>query len=88
MCIRDRVPGELGLGHGLDVPHRLEEVDGEAEVGTAGADVLGGEGAGQQIVLEDLHPVEAGPGRGVEFPGEGSAEGDGGDGRTHVGTSL
>ncbi len=83
-----QVAGELVRGHGLDVAHRLVEVDGQSEVGAAGADLLGGEGAGEQVVLEDLDAVETGPGGGREFLGEGSAEGDGGDGRTHVGTSL
>lgn len=83
-----QVAGELRFGHGLDVAHRLVEVDGQAEVGAPGADLLGRQRAGEEVVLEDLDPVEAGPGGGGEFLGEGAAEGDGGDGRTHVGTSL
>ncbi len=77
--------GELLGGGGLHVPHRLVQVDGQAEVGAAVADLLRGEGAGQQVVLEDLHAVEPGPGGGVQLLGEGAAEGDGGDGRTHRG---
>ena len=79
-----QVAGELLVRHRLDVPHRLVEVDAQAEVGAAGADLLGGERAREQVVLEDLDAVEAGPGGGRELLGEGSAEGDGGDGLTHT----
>lgn len=71
--------------HGLDVPHRLIEIDAQPQIRTASPDLLGRERAGQQIVLEDLHPVEAGPRGGGELLGEGPAEGDGGDGGTHGG---
>jgi hypothetical protein len=56
-----QVAGEDLFRDRLDVPHRLVEVDAQAEVGRAGGDLLGGERARQEVVLEDLDAVEAGP---------------------------
>lgn len=80
-----QVARELVLRHGLDIAHRLIEVDAQTEVGAPVADLLGREGTGEEIVLKDLDTVEPGPSGSSELLGEGATEGDGGDGCTHGG---
>lgn len=62
-----QIPRELLRGHGLDVTHRLVEIDAQPEIGAAGPHLLGREGAGEQVVLEDLDTVEARRAAAVSF---------------------
>ena len=67
---------QLALGHGLEVTERLVEPDPQTEVGRAFADLLGGQGGGDEIGLEQLHLVEAGVRRRLELFLERAAQAD------------
>ena len=56
-----QVGGEHVRRHGLEVAERLVEVDRQAEVGAPLADLLRRPRRGDEVVLEDLHAVEARP---------------------------
>jgi hypothetical protein len=64
---------------GLEVAERLVEVDAQAEVGAAGADLLGAVGGGDEVGFEDFDAVEARGGGSGELVVEGAGEADGGD---------
>ena len=78
-----QVGGEPLRPHGVGVAEGLVEVQAQAEVRGEPADLLGGGGRDHEVLLEDLDPVEAGRGGGVQLLLEGSREADGGDGRPH-----
>ncbi len=78
-----QVARELLRADGLEVAERLVEVDAQAELGGAEADVVRRERRGDQVGLEQLDPVEAGRGRRGELLLEGAAQADGGDPRAH-----
>jgi len=70
----------------LEVAERLVHLDAEPEVGSPAPDLGGGGGAVDEVVLEDLHPVEAHLGGGGELLFQRAAQRDGGDGLAHART--
>ncbi|MCY1416818.1 hypothetical protein D9M71_323350 [compost metagenome] len=68
----------------LEVAERLEQGDGDAQVGAHLADLARAAGVVEKVVLEDFHAVETGGGDGLEFFRQGSAQGDGGDRALHA----
>jgi hypothetical protein len=79
------VAGERRGVHPLGVPERLEEVQRDAEAVRQGADLLRALRRRDEVRLEHLDAVEAGGRTGLHLLGEGAAEADGGDRRTHAG---
>ena len=76
-----QVGGEpLGVG-GVEVAEGLVEVDREAQVGAAGADLGGGERRRHEVRLEDLDAVEPGRRGGVELVLQRAGDADGGQRR-------
>ena len=73
------VLGEEVLVDSLEVPEGLEEVDREEPLLAELADLLGAQEAPEQVALEDLDPVEARLGDGVDLGLEAPAQGHGGD---------
>ncbi len=82
-----QIGGQQRPGHRLEVPERLVEVHRQAEPGAVPPHRLGGQRRGDQIVLEDLHTVEARPGRGVQLVLQGAGQAHRGDATAH-GLSL
>ncbi len=82
-----QIGGQQRPGHRLEVPERLEEVHRQAQPGAVPSHRLGGQGRGDQVVLEDLHTVEARPGRGVELVLQSAGQAHRGDAAAH-GLSL
>ena len=78
---------ELVLADTLGVPERLVEVQGEPQPGRQRHDLLRAARGGDQVGLEDLHPVEAGAGRCVQLVGQGAAEADRRDRGAHHSSS-
>lgn len=72
----------------LEIAERLEQGDGQPQVGAQLAHLAGAAGVVQQVVLEDLDAVETGGGDGLEFFRQGAAQGNGGDRTVHGGCSL
>ncbi|MCY1424348.1 hypothetical protein D9M71_400880 [compost metagenome] len=68
----------------LEVAERLEQGDGDAQVGAHLADLARAAGVVEKVVLEDFHAVETGGGDGLEFFRQGTAQGDGGNGTLHA----
>ncbi len=79
-----QVARELLLGHRLEVAEGLVEVDGEPEVLGPQPDLARRPRAADEVVLEDLDAVEAGPGDRRELLVQGAAERDGRDRPTHA----
>ena len=67
----------------FEVAERLVEIERQAELVGARPDRLGRGGRGDQVGLEDLHPIEPCVARGDELLIERSAEADRGDRRAH-----
>ncbi|MCY1435368.1 hypothetical protein D9M71_514620 [compost metagenome] len=65
--------------HALEIAERLEQGDLQTQVGRQLAYLARTAAVVEQVVLEDLHAVEAGGGDGLEFFRQGAAERDGGD---------
>ena len=57
-------------GHRLEVADRLEQVDGQPQVGAAARDLARAQRAGDQVVVEELDAVEARRGDRGELVGE------------------
>ena len=72
----------------LEVAKRLEQGDGQAQVGGQLAHFARTGAVVEQVVLEDLHAVEAGGGDRLELFRQGSAERDGGNGTVHESSAL
>jgi hypothetical protein len=76
--------GRQPLGRGaVEVAEGLVEVDRQAEVGAAGADLLRRVGRGDEVGLEDLDAVEARGGGRDELVLERPGQADGGHGGAH-----
>jgi hypothetical protein len=73
------VAAALRVGHRLEIAEGLEDVDGQAEICGDAADIGGGAVDGEDVVLENLHTIEADGGGGFEFFRESAAKRDGGD---------
>ena len=70
----------LRLGHALEVAEGLEDRDGEIEILAHAAHIGGRAVEGEQVVLEDLHAIEAGGCGSLELVRQGAGQADGGDG--------
>ena len=73
---------EVGT-YALEVAERLVEIERQSELFGARPDRLGRVGRGDQVGLEDLHPVEPRVARGDELLVERAAQADRGDRRAH-----
>ena len=72
--------------HALDVAHRLEEVDAQAEVGAPGRDLARRQRRGDQVVVEDLDARRSRrPRSPSSLSASSAAERDGGDALLHHG---
>ncbi|MGX1171402.1 hypothetical protein AB7M32_000127 [Pseudomonas sp. R151218B TE3479] len=67
----------------FEVTKRLEQGDGDAQVGAHLPDFPRAAVVIEKVVLEDFHPVETGGGNGFEFFRQGTAQGYGGNGTLH-----
>jgi len=67
----------------FEVTERLEQGDGDTQVGAHLAHFTRTAVVVQQIILEDFHAIEAGGGNGFEFFRQGTAQGYGGDRTLH-----
>ena len=65
------------------VTKRLEQRDGNAQVGTHLPHLTGAAVVIQQVVLEDFHPIKPGRSNGFELFRQGAAQGNSGDGTLH-----
>ncbi|MCY1178086.1 hypothetical protein D9M73_184210 [compost metagenome] len=63
----------------FEIAKRLKQGDCQAQVGAALADFPRAAGVVEQVVFEDLDPVKARGGNGVEFFRQGTAQGHGGN---------
>ena len=78
-----QVVGEGVLVDALDIAQRLVQVQGQAEPPAERTDLFGAVVVGDEIGLEELHPVEAGRRAGVQLLGERPAQRYRRDGRLH-----
>ena len=72
-----------GVRHSFVVAERLEQFDRETLVFAHRAQVPGRAGEVREIGFEQLDPVEARSGDGVDLVRERAAQGNGGDGTAH-----
>ncbi|MNZ60154.1 hypothetical protein D3C78_782160 [compost metagenome] len=72
----------------LEIAERLEQRDGDAEIGAHLPNLARAAGVVEKVVLEDLHAVETGGGNGFEFFRQGAAQGDGGNRALHAGAPV
>ena len=79
---------EVGLGHRLEVPERLVEVDRQAERLGSRADLAGGERGVDEVGLEQLDAVEARLGGGEELVLQRAAQAHGRDRAPHQLTGV
>ena len=75
---------ELLGRHAFEIAKRLKQRALHAEVANDAADLAGRARKAQQIVLEDLHAVEAGLGHGAQLAFERAADRNGRDRRLHL----
>ena len=80
--------GELLLVDALGVPERLVQVEREPQPVGERADLLGALRRGHEVGLEDLDPVEARLGAGVQLADQRAAQAHGGDRRPHPASSM